>query len=120
MLEKILAISVGFLEETPSETERVSLEVLCQAAMDRWMLRLLPGILSADCRAFVPAAAFTGLAAFLSARGASAPLAAVTAGDVSLRYEAGKDMAVRLQEQAEALMAPYVQESGFAFRGVRG
>lgn len=121
LFERVLAMAVGFLEEAPSEIEREGLSRLVEAALESLEARLLPEHTAmSTAAAFVPAAAFTALAAFLTARGASVPLAGVTAGEVSVRYSEGGDAARQLLEQADRLLLGLVADGGFAFRGVRG
>ena len=74
-----------------------------------------------DCAdAFTCAAALSAAAGLLSCRGAG-NIEQFTAGEVSMRFSAPSGGAASsLQQQADALMAPYWRDDTFAFWGVRG
>lgn len=123
MLTQITAIAEAFASEDLSAAQREALTLLCTAALEDWTARLLPCFSPEDCRtALVPAAAWTALASFLTARAAGEELVAFSAGDIALRSrEAGKrELIGALQSSAERLLRPYVQDGSFVIRGVRG
>ncbi|MBP1758634.1 MAG: hypothetical protein H6Q61_883 [Firmicutes bacterium] len=123
MISNILATATLFLGEVLPQDEQQVLEGFCTEAFNHWSRRLKDGVALEACQfALVPACALTALEGFLMGReGAAAPIS-FTAGEVSLRQEGGNFM-IRLQglrAAAERLMAPYVPDEGFYFRGVRG
>ncbi len=122
MIPEVLETAVLFAGESLSTAEQRVLEGFCTEALAQWSRRLKETVTPEDCRAaLIPACAMTALAGFLTGReGAAAPVS-FTAGEVSLRQETGGgDRLQRLREEAARLMAPYVTEERFLFRGVRG
>ncbi len=116
MTEKIVALAKALGAETDQEE---LLSVLCQAAQQELEGRLRPGVTPDDCEsAFVPAAAWMALA-WLNTGNGGEGVTAFTAGDVTIRKEGGRETAALL-DQAGRIMAPYLQDSGFAFLGVGG
>lgn len=106
---------------SPSEAEDALLEALCTAAEAQLTARLRKGVTAADCGdAFPCAAALLAAAGLLPCRGADG-VEQFTAGDVSIRTGgSGCEAGAALRAQAAALMAPYWEDGGFAFMGVRG
>lgn len=103
------------------EEELPLLEVLCETAEAELRGRLKAGVSAEDCGgAFPAAAAWMALAGLYGGRGGGEPTS-WTAGAVSVSggVSAG-EQARTLREQAERLMAPYLRDDGFCFRGVRG
>ena len=81
--------------------------------------RLRSGVVPEDCgSAFPRAAAMISMDGLNYACGGGG-VTSFTAGEVSVRTEGGtlRDSSTA---QAERLMAPWLGETGFAFRGVRG
>ena len=118
MKEQVFAqalLLTGPLEETQQEL----LRLLCGAAASSLALRLKEGLRPQDCaQDFVTAASLYALAALGSSR--EEPLVEeFKAGDLTVRQssEARKDPSHALQQQADALMKPYLADS-FAFVGV--
>ncbi len=105
------------------EAEEALLELLCQAAEQRWNKRLRPGVTAEDCgKAFPCAAAFTAAADLAAARGGDG-VSGFTAGSVSVRIRSAAEscaLAESLRRTAERLMAPFAAPEDFCFRGVRG
>ena len=105
------------------EAEEALLELLCQAAEQRWNKRRRPGGTAEDCgEAFPCAAAFTAAADLAAARGGDG-VSGFTAGSVSVRIRSAAEscaLAESLQRTAERLMAPFAAPEDFCFRGVRG
>jgi len=107
VLELALAMGAG-------EENREVLLPLCQASVQELAGRLKCGLSPEDCGAAFPvAAAFLALDSLEPDGGVTA----FTAGDVTVRRDGSQK---NLRRRAEALLAPYIQETGFAFRGVRG
>ena len=101
-----------------SEEQRETLASLCRAAEAELNGRLRPDVTAEDCiDAFVPAAAWTALAHFSGGSDSGVP-ASFRAGEVSVTYRSAAPAA--LLDQAERLLAPWLTDGGFAFRGVRG
>ncbi|WP_295743518.1 hypothetical protein [uncultured Oscillibacter sp.] len=105
------------------EAEAALLSPLCQAARQRWEVRLRPGLTPEDCgAAFSCAAAFTA-AADLAAGRSGGSVSAFTAGDISVKGRGAAEaaaLAQGLRRTAEELMAPYAEAEDFCFKGVRG
>lgn len=104
------------------EEELPLLEALCAAAEVELTERLREGVSPEDCGpAFPVAAAWLALAGLCAGKSAAGDAASWTAGAVSVSgaVPAG-ERADMLREQAMRLMAPYVRDSGFCFRGVPG
>lgn len=122
MLEEITAIASELSHATESE-ENV-LDRLCTAACGEIEGKLCEGISKEDCEgAFICAAAWLAAAALASARSSGEDVSSLRAGDLSVTRRSGAECAQqyeRLRKQAWELMAPYVKDSGFCFRGVRG
>ena len=113
-----LALALGQL----GQEEQARLEPLCRAAEAELEGRLRPGVAAADCGgAFPLAAAWLALAGLAAADGAGG-VQRFSAGDVSVTQSAqgAAQRAEALRRQAEAVLAPYLRDDGFAFRGVRG
>ena len=103
------------------EAELPLLEVLCEAAELELAGRLKNGLAVEDCGgAFPVAAAWMALAGLYGGRGGGEP-SSWTAGAVSVSGGSSDgEQADTLRGQAERLMAPYLRDDGFYFRGVRG
>lgn len=93
-------------------------ETLCRCACRRLDALLADGVTAADCGESYPmAAAFLALDWARQAAGGG-DIVALAAGDLSVRREGASGGGLR--RQALELMAPYLREEGFVFRGVRG
>lgn len=104
------------------EEEESLLEALCGVAETELAGKLRRGVTPEDCGgAFPVAAAWLALAGLCTGQGASGDPLSWTAGDVSVSgaVSAG-ERAETLRAQAMRLMAPYVQDERFYFRGVQG
>ena len=113
MTEEIVALcrAMGAGEERDD-----LLRPLVQTAVQSLSARLKPGITAEDCGAsFLVAAAMTAMAGLEQTEG---DIASFTAGDVTVRK--GGRGSVGLDARAERLLAPWLGETGFAFRGVTG
>ena len=105
------------------EEEIPLLEALCTAAEAQTAQRRREGCTAGDCGdAFCCAAAMLAAAGMLTCRGGG-DVEQMQAGDVSLRLGPGGgacEAAAVLRRQCALLMAPYWEDDGFAFAGVRG
>lgn len=116
MLERILALcrAMGAGEE-----QEELLLPLAQAAQGALAAQLRAGVEPEDCGpAFPLAAAMTAMEELEGAAGGE--VTSFTAGDLTIRRESGGQGGNALSAQARRLLAPWLGESGFAFRGVRG
>ena len=97
--------------------------VIAQAGEAQTAQRLREGCTAGDCGdAFCCAAAMLAAAGMLTCRGGG-DVEQMQAGDVSLRLGPGGgacEAAAVLRRQCALLMAPYWEDDGFAFAGVRG
>ena len=122
MLEEITAIASELSHA--AEAEKSVLDKLCAAACEELAGKLREGISKEDCEgAFTCAAAWLAAAALISAREGGEAISSLHAGDLSVTRRSGaecREQYKRLRTQAWELMAPYVKDSGFCFRGVRG
>ena len=118
MFEEITSIASELSHATAEEAG--VLDKLCAAACQELAGKLREGISKEDCRgAFTCAAAWLAAAALASARSSGEDVASLRAGDLSVTKRGSAEYE-RLRRQAWELMAPYVKDSGFCFRGVRG
>lgn len=116
MMEQILELvqalgSVGQDENT--------LRTLCAAACRTLDRRLRDGLAPEDCQGAYPlAAAWLAVDWLRDCRGLEG-VTALSAGDISVRREAGSGGG-GLTARAFELMAPYLRDESFVFRGVEG
>lgn len=124
MTDEILTLAKCFSDREWTQAEESAMTVLCEAARDRWADRLREGLTPEDCRGpFLTACAWSALGAMQGGleAGATFPVAAFTAGDLTLRRRGGASAAARsLEAQAQALMEPYIRDGSFAFLEVTG
>jgi len=116
MTEEILALcrAMGAAEE-----DETLLRPLIQAGTAALKNRLKTGVTPENCgEAFQLAAAMVAMDGLERATGSSW-VASFSVGDVSIRTQEGKG-GVGMIALAERLMAPWLGETGFAFRGVAG
>ena len=81
--------------------------------------RLRSGVVPGDCGSAFPLAAAMVVMDGLDRATGGGRVTSFSAGEVSIRTEEGAVRDTRTA-QAERLMAPWLGETGFAFRGVRG
>ena len=113
ILELVQALgSVGQDEDT--------LRILCAAACRTLDRRLRDGLAPEDCQGAYPLAAAWIVMDWLRGSRGLEGVTALSAGDISLRREAGDGDGARLSQRAFQLMAPYFKDEGFVFRGVEG
>lgn len=114
MTEEIMALCKAM---GATEDQEELLLPLVRAAEKNLAARLRVGVEPAHCgSAFPLAAAMVAMEGLERAAGMSG-VTSFTAGEVSIRTGGGS--AARTA-QAERLLAPWLGETGFAFRGVRG
>ena len=97
-------------------------ELLCTlsaAACGLLDRRLRDGVDAEDCGDAYPLAAAWMVMDWMRAGQGMEGITALSAGDISVRREGSGDGG-KLSRQAFELMAPYLRDDGFAFRGVRG
>ena len=113
ILELVQALgSVGQDEDT--------LRILCAAACRTLDRRLRDGLAPEDCQGAYPlAAAWIVMDWLRDCRGLEG-VTALSAGDISVRREAGGGDGSKLARKAMELMSPFCKNQGFAFRGVEG
>jgi hypothetical protein len=91
---------------------------LIEAAVTALEMRLRKGVTAEDCgQAFPLAAAMLAMDGLEQAQGMGR-VTGFTAGDVTI--QTGNAGAGDYAAQAQRLLAPWLGETGFAFRGVRG
>ena len=95
------------------------LNTLCAAACQTLDRRLRDGLTPEDCRGAYPLAAAWLAMDWLRGGGGMDGITALSAGDISVRRD-GSGGSGRLAERALAVMAPFLRDEDFAFRGVRG
>ena len=115
MTEEILALCQAM---GAGEEQKELLLPLIEAAEKSLAARLRPGVGPEDCPPFALAAALTAIEGLEGASGLEG-VASFTAGEVSIRRESGGSGTSR-SDQALRLLAPWLGETGFAFRGVPG
>lgn len=120
MTEQIMAMALRL--GRVSQEEQDALEFLCQAAEAELTGRLRDGVGPEDCgTAFVLGCAWLALAGLAGGRYSGG--GQFTAGSVTIR-EGGsgedRERSAALRLQAETVMAPYLKDRGFLFRGVEG
>lgn len=104
------------------EGELPLLEALCGAAEAELRGKLRYGLTPEDCNgAFPLAAAWLARAGLCASQGAEDTPTSWSAGAVRVSGSApAGERADGLRGQAYRLMAPYLEDEGFFFRGVRG
>lgn len=96
------------------------LRTLCAAACRTLDRRLRDGLTAEDCEGAYPlAAAWLVMDWVRGSRGLEG-ITSLSAGDISVRREAGSGDGSKLAQKALELMAPYLKDEGFVFRGVSG
>ena len=116
MEDKVLELADSLCQGQADET---LLAALCREACRRIESRLRAGVTAADCAdAYTVAAAWLALAGW-SAGQETDGVKKFAAGDLSVEKDAGQT-AAQLEERAWALLQPYVRQTDFVFRGVRG
>ena len=116
MTEEIMALCRAM---GAGEDQQALLTPLIEAAVAGLARRLKQGVVPEDCGAVFPlAAAMVAMEGLEEARGGGR-VTSFTAGEVSIRTENSAGT-LPLTVQAERLLSPWLGETGFAFRGVKG
>lgn len=100
-------------------TDETVLRTLCGSACGALNRRLRDGVRPEDCGGLYPVAAAWLVMDWLSQCQGMDGITALSAGDISVRREGGGQVG-RLSERAMELMAPFLEDDGFVFRGVSG
>ena len=104
--------------------EDEKLRTFCHAAEQELAARLQTGVTQEQCgELFVAAAALLAVSMYEAVAECGGTGFSYQAGDVSVTAkETGMNLSVsrNLRKQAETMMAPYLQDDGFQFTGVRG
>ena len=97
------------------------LRTLCVTACRTLDRRLKDGLAAEDCEGAYPLAAAWLVMDWLRGSRGLEGITALSAGDISVRREAGSgDGGGKLAQKAMELMAPYLKSNGFVFLGVSG
>ncbi len=102
----------------PGQDEAL-LRLACEQACRTLDERLRDGVSAEDCQGAYPLAAAWLAADWLRDAPGLSGVTAVSAGDISVRREGGGESG-KLSRRAMELMAPYLKDQGFVFRGVEG
>ena len=117
MTEEIMALCKAM---GAADSQEELLVPLIRAVLPALEGRLKAGVTVEDCGAAFPLAAAMVVMDGLERTCGGGSVTAFTAGDVSIRTGSQRSGTSSLMAQAERLMAPWLGETGFAFRGVRG
>ena len=115
MTEQVLELLKKLCAADQDETV---MRLLCQAACSRLRGMLASGATLEDCGEMFPLAAAYLIMDWLDDLNDGADITALSAGDLTVRREGGQRG--RGKEQAMTLLAPWLRDEGFVFRGVRG
>lgn len=100
------------------EADAGVLDTLCKAACRRLDDLLAEGVSAEDCaESYVTAAAWL-IAAWIQSSRSWDGVTSLSAGDMTIHRTQGGDG--RLEQRAMELMAPWMRDRNFVFRGVRG
>ena len=97
-----------------------TLRTLCVNACQVLDRRLKDGLAAEDCQGAYPLAAAWLAMDWLRCGQGLEGITSLSAGDISVRREAGGPDGGTLSRRAFELMGPYLRDDGFVFRGVRG
>ncbi len=100
-------------------TDETVLRTLCGSACGALDRRLKDGVCPEDCGGLYPVAAAWLVMDWLNQCQGMDGITALSAGDISVRREGGGEVG-KLSERAMELMAPFLEDDGFVFRGVSG
>ncbi|MDE6260228.1 MAG: hypothetical protein K2M42_05110 [Oscillospiraceae bacterium] len=95
------------------------LRTLCANACQMLDRRLRNGLTPEDCEGAYPLAAAWLAMDWLRGGQGLEGITSLSAGDISVRRDGASD-GEKLSERAMELMAPFLRDDGFVFRGVRG
>lgn len=116
MTEQVLKLVQALCGPGQDETVLAALCANACGALDR---RLKDGLTAEDCgEAYPLAAAWLAMDWLRGAQGLDG-ITSLSAGDISVRREGSGDGG-KLSQKAMELMAPFLRDDGFHFRGVAG
>lgn len=116
MTEQVLELLLALCG--PGQDETV-LRLLCESACRALDRRLKDDLSPEDCGGAYPlAAAWIAMDWLRGSQGMNG-ITSLSAGDISIHREGGGDSGT-LSDKAMELMAPYLGDDGFIFRGVDG
>lgn len=122
MTEEILALAATLSH--PAEEQRELLRLLCIAAERELAAKLKEGCTAEDCgESFLCAAALLAAADFRGMAAAGGDALSFTAGSVSVSTGGSGEQektGALLRRQAKRLLAGWLKDDSFAFRGVKG
>jgi hypothetical protein len=116
MIQRVMELAQGLC---PQGGDEELLRTVCAGAVEALDRKLRPGLAPEDCGEAFPLAAAWLAADWVKAGQGLDGVTALSAGDISVRREGGGG-AGTMSRQAMELMAPFLADRGFAFRGVRG
>lgn len=115
MIQRVMELAQGLCA---GEQDEELLRTVCASAVQALDGRLRPGLAPEDCgEAFSLAAAWLAVD-WMQGGSGLAGITALSAGDISIRREGGGQAGGTLSRQAMELMAPFLEDRGFAFWGV--
>lgn len=121
MTQEILALCRAM---GAAEDQEELLLPLVLAAEEQLARRLKEGTAPEDCGTAFPLAAAMAAMDRLSgvtSAGSAGEVTSFTAGDLTIRRQAGSDRCGKgLSGRAEELLAPWLEDRGFVFQGVKG
>ena len=100
------------------EVQEELLLPLVQAVRGRMADRLKQGVIPEDCGTAFPLAVAMTVMDRLS--GMTGGVTSFTAGELTIRKETDRGTGGNLSVQAESLLAPWLEQTGFVFQGVEG
>lgn len=117
MTEAVLELAKSLCDQG---TEEETLRLMCATACQTLDHLLLDGVTAEDCGDSYKLAAAWMVMDWLKDSQDWAGVTALSAGDLTVRRESGQKGSGRLSHRAMELMAPYIRDHAFVFRGVRG
>ena len=117
MTEQVLELVQALSGAGRDEELLRSLSAAACRMLDR---RLRDGLTAEDCEGLYPLAAAWLVMDWLRGSQGLEGITSLSAGDISVRREAGAGEAGTLSRRALDLMKPYFRDDGFVFRGVSG
>lgn len=116
MLQRVMELARGLC---PQAGDEELMRTVCASACQALNRRLRRGVAPEDCGEAFPLAAAWLAADWMQAGQGLDGVTALSAGDISVRREGGGQTG-SMSRRAMELMAPFLADQGFAFRGVRG
>ena len=117
--DEIFAVASAFCG-----AENETLRPICAVAEKEITGKLSDGVSPGDCsETLIVAAALLAVSIYGQVLSGGSEAASFSAGDVSVTNKSGGSIASAgnyLRSQAELMMAPYIDDNGFSFLGVRG